>query len=166
MVDEHATVFAEVRKVDERRLRPKLLKTDVTVVDGSGRTMRMALFNRYKANGELRPGRRAFFSGKVERFGGTVQLANPDWQLVDDEAGVVADEFAGSLVPLYPATAKASTFTLSRSVTLVLDGRRRRAPTRCRRSCAASTTCPGWTARCAASTGRPAGRTSAGPARG
>ena len=122
VVDEHATVFAEVRKVDERRLRPKLLKTDVTVADGSGRTMRMALFNRYKAKGELRPGRRAFFSGKVERFGGSVQLANPEWQLVDDESGVVAEEFAGSLVPLYPATAKVSTFTLARSVALVLDG--------------------------------------------
>ncbi len=122
VVDEHATVFAEVRRVEERRLRPKLLKTDVTVVDGSGRTMRMALFNRYKALRELRAGRRAFFSGKVERFAGSVQLANPDWQLVDDEAGVVADEFAGSLVPLYPATAKASTFTLARSVGLVLGG--------------------------------------------
>ena len=29
VVDEHATVFAEVRKLEERRLRPKLLKTDV-----------------------------------------------------------------------------------------------------------------------------------------
>ena len=122
VVDEHATVFAEVRKLDEKRLRPKLLKTDVTVADASGRTMRMALFNRYQAQRELRPGRRAFFSGRVERFAGSVQLVNPEWQLVDDEAGVVADEFAGSLVPLYPATAKASTFTLARCVGLVLDG--------------------------------------------
>jgi len=120
VVGEHATIFAEVRRVDERKLRPKLLKTDVTVVDGAGRTMKMALFNRYKARQELKPGRRAFFAGKVEWFASTVQLANPEWQLVDDEQGVVSDEFAGRLVPIYPATAKVSTFTLARSVALVL----------------------------------------------
>ena len=122
VVGEHATVFAEVQKVSGRRLRPNLYKTDVTVRDGARGEMTMAIFNKIWAEKELRVGRRAFFAGKVELFNRTVQLANPQWQLVDDEQGEVADAFAGALIPIYPATAKVSTFVLQRSVALVLDG--------------------------------------------
>jgi ATP-dependent DNA helicase RecG len=121
-VGEHATVFAEVVRVSAREIRAKLHKTDVTVSDGAGRTMTMALFNRRQAQRELRTGRRAFFAGKVERFAGKVQLVNPEWQLVDDDEGEPADGFAGALVPIYPATAKVSTFALQKSVATVLTG--------------------------------------------
>ena len=83
--------------------------------------MTMAIFNRRWAERELRAGRRAFFAGKVENFRSTVQLANPEYQLVDDEEGVVTADFAGQLVPIYPASAKVSTFVLSRCVRLALD---------------------------------------------
>jgi ATP-dependent DNA helicase RecG len=120
-VGEHATVFAEVTKVSAREVRPKLHKTDVTVKDDEGRTMTMAIFNRRWAAKELRAGRRAFFAGKVEVFNHRVQLANPEYQLVDDEEGVLSADFAGQLVPIYPASAKVSTFVLQRSVRHVLD---------------------------------------------
>ncbi len=120
-VGEHATVFAEVAKVTGRQLRPKLHKVDVTVRDDSGRTMTMAIFNRRWAEGELRAGRRAFFSGKVETFNNKVQLANPEYQLVDDDEGRVSDDFAGALVPIYPATGKVSTFVLQRCVGYALE---------------------------------------------
>ena len=120
-VGEHATVFAEVTKVKGRQLRPKLHKTDVTVRGDDGRTMTMAIFNRRWAEKELRAGRRAFFAGKVERFNNNVQLANPEYQLVDDDDGVVTADFAGQLVPIYPASAKVSTFVLQRCVRLALD---------------------------------------------
>ena len=74
--------------------------------DDRGQTMTIALFNRPWAGKDLRVGRRAYFSGKVERFNGRTQLANPEYQLVDDDEGVVAEEFAGTLVPIYPAAAK------------------------------------------------------------
>jgi ATP-dependent DNA helicase RecG len=121
VVGEYATVFAEVRSVATRQLRPKLRKTDVVVADDRGETMKMAMFNRYKADKELRAGRRAFFAGKVERFNRTVQLANPEYHLVDDDAGQVGAMFAGGLVPIYPATAKVSTVTLQKSVRTVLE---------------------------------------------
>ncbi len=54
-------------------------------------------------------------------FNRKVQLANPEWQLVDDDLGEVAADFAGALVPIYPATAKVSTFVLQRCVRTVLD---------------------------------------------
>ena len=120
-VGEHATVFAEVAKVTSRVVRPKLHKTDVTVRDNSGRTMTMAIFNRRWAEKELRAGRQAFFSGKVEVFNRSVQLANPEYQLVDDDEGVLTSDFAGALVPIYPATGKVSTWVLQRCVGLALD---------------------------------------------
>ena len=120
-VGEHATVLAEVVSAEGRQLRPKLHKTDVVVRDETGARMKMAIFNRYKAEKELRRGRQAFFAGKVERFAGTVQLANPVYQLVDDDDGAAAEEFAGALVPIYPATAKFDTFKIGKAVQTVLD---------------------------------------------
>ena len=120
-VGEHATVFAEVTKCVGRKLRPKLFKTDITVNDSDGRTMTMAVFNRPWIEKELRAGRQAFFAGKVEVFNHKVQLANPEYQLVDDEDGVVSADFAGALIPIYPATAKVSSLVIQRSVRHVLE---------------------------------------------
>ncbi|MEO6205227.1 MAG: ATP-dependent DNA helicase RecG [Mycobacteriales bacterium] len=120
-VGDFATVFAEVAKVTGRQIREKLYKTDVTVRDDGGRTMTMAIFNRRFAEKQLRAGRRAFFSGKVEQFKGKIQLANPDYHLVDDEEGEITADFAGALVPIYPATAKASTFLLKTCMAMALD---------------------------------------------
>jgi ATP-dependent DNA helicase RecG len=121
VVGEHATVLAEVERCDGRQLRPKLYKTDVVLRDDGGRRMKLALFNRRWAERELRPGRQALFAGKVELFNGAVQLANPAYQLVDDDAGNAVAEFAGALLPVYPATAKAESTLVQRSVRLALD---------------------------------------------
>ncbi|MCW2714063.1 MAG: ATP-dependent helicase RecG, partial [Frankiales bacterium] len=120
VVGEYATVFAEVSKLTARQIRPKLHKTDVTIRDADGATMTLAIFNRRWVDKDLKAGRRAYFSGKVELFAKHVQLANPEYQLVDDEQGVVAEEFAGALVPIYPASAKAPTTMIARSVRLAL----------------------------------------------
>jgi len=126
VLEEFATVFAEVdacsgRVLPQRGRRTGLYKTDVTLRDADGATMKIALFNRRWAERELRPGRKAFFSGKVERFAGRIQLANPEYSLVDDEQGVVADEFAGTMVPIYPASAKAPSLLVARAVRMALD---------------------------------------------
>ncbi len=121
VVGEHATVFAEVVSTRGRQIRPKLHKTDVTIRDDAGRRMTMAIFNRPWSTRDLRSGRRAFFSGKVEYFNKTVQLSNPQYQLVDDEAGEVTEEFAGALISVYPSGAKADTHLVRRCVRLALD---------------------------------------------
>ena len=126
VVEEHATVFAEVQTVSGRTLtaragRKPLHKTDVVLKDDRGATMTIALFNRRWAQNELRVGRRAYFSGKVERFNGRIQLANPEYQLVDDDEGVLAEEFAGTLVPIYPAAAKVPSHTIAKAVRVALE---------------------------------------------
>ncbi len=120
VVGEFATVQAEVQAVSQRPVRKKLHITDVTLRDAEGRTLKLAIFNKPYVGQQLRVGRQAFFSGKVERFGSNLQLANPEYQLLDDDSGAVVEEFAGQFIPLYPATAKASSRTIYKSVEMVL----------------------------------------------
>ncbi len=98
---EHATVFAEVRSVTGRRIRDKLHKTDVVVSDGT-RSLTLTFFNQHWREKVLAVGRRAFFAGKVEEFNGKRQLTNPECQLVDDDEGLTAAEFAGAILPDLP----------------------------------------------------------------
>jgi len=126
VLGEHATVFAEVVSTRTQTLqsrgasRKPLQKTDITISDGHGQ-LTLAIFNRPWAARELRPGRRAYFAGKVDQFRGRIQLANPEYQLVDDDEGVVQPEFAGTLVPLYPAAAKVPSSAVARAVSHALS---------------------------------------------
>ena len=120
VVGEHATVFAEVQSSTGKRLRPNLYKSDIVLRDAEGHRITLALFNRPWVERELKVGRRAYFSGKVERFRDQVQLSNPEYQLVEDDAGVLNEEFAGAVVPIYPAAAKAPSVVLQRSVRMAL----------------------------------------------
>jgi ATP-dependent DNA helicase RecG len=119
-VDEHATVFAEIVSAKGFQLRPKLHKIDVRVTDGTG-SLTLTIFNQSWRLRDLVPGRRAFFAGKVERFRGQLQLTNPEVQLVEDEEGALLSDFAGAIIPVYPASAKASSLVVQRSVRMALD---------------------------------------------
>ena len=82
-----------------------------TVGDGSGGTLTLTFFAKNQARpwraGELRPGRWGLFAGKVDRFRGKRQLTHPDYVLLDATTGGGrrVEEFAGALIPVYPATA-------------------------------------------------------------
>ena len=116
--DDFATIFAEVVNVNTRKIRPKLTKTDVRVTDGR-EFLTLTFFNQVWREKTLSVGSKAFFAGKVASFKGKRQLTNPEVQVSDDEADAV--EFAGAILPVYPATAKASTFAIQRSIRLALD---------------------------------------------
>jgi len=116
---EHVTVQAQVSKTKSVRVREKLHKTDVEVTDGR-RTLLLTFFNQIWRAGELRPGVTALFAGRVEDFKGRRQLTNPDVQRLDGGPDGAA-EFAGALIPIYPATAKCPSWTVARAVRLVLD---------------------------------------------
>ncbi len=100
VVGEHATVFAEVTKVAGREIRRNLHKTDVTIRDETGSTLVLAIFNRPWVMKDLKAGRRAYFSGKVDTFRGNRQLSNPEYQLAENDAGDLVEVFAGTLVPI------------------------------------------------------------------
>ncbi|GAA1271594.1 ATP-dependent DNA helicase RecG [Kitasatospora nipponensis] len=113
-VDEHVTVLARIEKVTLIPFRGrKGDRLEVVVTDGRGR-LTLVFFNQGWRHKELLPGAQGLFAGKVGLFNRTRQLASPDYQLLDEEAdGDTARQFAGRLIPVYPASAQLPSWKLS-----------------------------------------------------
>lgn len=117
-VGEQVTVLAQVQRTAVRPMRQRrgnLL--EVTVGDGSGGVLTLTFFgNQAWRERELRPGRWGLFAGKVTEFRGKRQLNGPEYVLLgeggDGEAAVSdeIEEFAGALIPVYPAAAAVPTW--------------------------------------------------------
>ncbi len=80
---------------------------------------------------QLRPGARGIFAGKVRAFNAQLQLAHPDFVIVDADGRMIggAQRNAGltaavssPLIGLYPQTGKLRTWTIAECARLVLDG--------------------------------------------
>ncbi|GIJ28361.1 ATP-dependent DNA helicase RecG [Micromonospora qiuiae] len=128
-VGEQVTVLAQVQRTAVRPMRQRrgnLL--EVTVGDGSGGTLSLTFFgNQAWRERELRPGRWGLFAGKVTEFRGKRQLNGPEYVLLGDQtdgeaaASEQIEEFAGALIPVYPAAAAVPTWVIARCVRVVLD---------------------------------------------
>ena len=75
---------------------------------------------------DLRRGRWGLFAGKVTEFRGKRQLNGPAYQLLradatEDEAAEEIEEFAGALIPVYPAAQAVPTWVIARCVRTLLD---------------------------------------------
>ena len=118
---EFATIFVNVVKVSAHKTRTGLWKTDVLVTDGT-RKITMPFFSK-KMSQEWRFKNvtRAFFSGKVDTFNGALQLVNAEVEALDEGVDETDAEFAGAIVPVYPAVKDASTLVIARCVRIVLD---------------------------------------------
>jgi ATP-dependent DNA helicase RecG len=139
-LDTEVTVLARIEQVDDRPMRGrKGSLLSITVTDGVGR-LSLTFFNQSWRKRDLVVGRVGLFSGKVGAYRGTRQLTHPDYQLLADsfevEAALLAPEpateavseldldtvaeFAGAMVPIYPATAALPTWKVARCVDVVL----------------------------------------------
>jgi ATP-dependent DNA helicase RecG len=119
---EHVTVMAEIRSVSSRPMRQRRGTIMEVVIASGGRTLSCTFFNR-RFQGSLVAGKVGMFSGKVTAFRGKLQLTQPDMMIFgedDDDAGAV-DQFAGALLPIYPATSKLQSWKIARCVRQVLD---------------------------------------------
>jgi ATP-dependent DNA helicase RecG len=108
-------------------------RLEATITDHRGQ-LTLAFFGRpklvlYWAN-QLTPGSRGIFAGKVTRFNSRLQLAHPDFVVLDDEGRVIGGSQANEalaaasrkgLVGLYPATRKLRTWTIAACVQLALE---------------------------------------------
>jgi ATP-dependent DNA helicase RecG len=115
MPGELATVQATIASVGGRQIRPKLHKLDVVITDGRTR-MTVTFFNQRYREKLFVVGQEAFFAGKVELYNRKLTLTNPEVALGDD-----AEDFAGGLMPVYPATAKLASWRLRKAVRVALD---------------------------------------------
>ncbi|MDG4829516.1 ATP-dependent DNA helicase RecG [Solwaraspora sp. WMMD1047] len=131
-VGEQVTVLGQVRRTNLRPMRQRrgnLL--EVLVEDGSGGVLTLTFFGRQAwREKELRPGRWGLFAGKVTEFRNQRQLNGPEYVLLgggpDDAPGEAAangeiEEFAGALIPVYPAAAAVPTWVIARCVRVALD---------------------------------------------
>lgn len=130
-VGEQVTVLAEVRKVHLRPMRNRRGKLLEVIVSGTGAgtgrgDLTLTFFNQPWRERDLAVGRRGLFAGKVTEFRGARQLNSPDYILLGDTDGQAADaeaveEFAGALIPVYPAASGLPSWTIARCVRLALD---------------------------------------------
>jgi ATP-dependent DNA helicase RecG len=121
-VGEHATVLARVERVGKRTMRSRRgTILEVRITDGT-RPLTCTFFNQAWRERELLPGRTGMFAGKVTRFRDQLQLANPEYQLLDgDSDESTVEDFANAIIPVYPAAAGLPTWTIRRCVRQVLD---------------------------------------------
>jgi ATP-dependent DNA helicase RecG len=123
-VGEEVTVLAQVLGASVRPMRARKGQLlEVTVGDGAGGVLGLTFFNQAWRQRDLRPGRWGLFAGKVTEFRGKRQLNGPDYVLLSDadDAAEEVEEFAGALIPVYPAAAAMPTWTIARCVRVALD---------------------------------------------
>lgn len=119
--DEPVTIVARVVSSEQRRMqRRKGMLLQVTVEDELGDAhgrLTMTFFNGYKAAKELAPGTVAMFSGKVGLYRHALQLAQPEYALLQQ-----AEEAEPRPIPIYPATAAVPSQAIRAMMDLVLAG--------------------------------------------
>ena len=124
---EMVTIVAQIVSSSVRVMRNRSgAMVEVTISDGVGQ-VNLTFFakNKQQADwrkGQLEPGRRGIFSGKVGFYRETMQLAHPDYELFDDEleARKRADIRSTRPIPIYPATATVASMTLQKHMERVL----------------------------------------------
>ncbi|MFF3750814.1 ATP-dependent DNA helicase RecG [Streptomyces sp. NPDC002018] len=128
-LDEDVTVVAQV--ADSRIMtfnHGRGQRLEITLTDGSGR-LQLVFFGRglHKPHKELPPGSRGMFAGKVSVFNRKLQLAHPTYVPLgrDGDASVAdaasaVDDFAGKLIPIYPACKGLESWKITKAVDAVL----------------------------------------------
>jgi ATP-dependent DNA helicase RecG len=119
---EHVTVIAEVERTSLRRTRNGKALFEAVVGDGR-RTLRIAFFAGHPRRLDhhartLIEGQRAFFTGVVSRYEGSLQLLHPQFEPLHEDAG---DERASWPAPIYPASSAIASWQIAQAVHVVLD---------------------------------------------
>lgn len=120
---DQVTVMAEVIAVTVRPMRQRRGSILEAVISDGRASMTLTFFNQKWRERDLRPGRRGLFAGQVSRHRGSLQLAHPDFQLLpggigDDDSTVL--DFAGALLPIYPAAKGITSWQVAAALELVL----------------------------------------------
>jgi ATP-dependent DNA helicase RecG len=102
-------------------------RLEVIVTDGTGK-LQLTFFAGVGFHAKQLPqGTLALFAGTVSSFRGRRQLVHPEYELLPVAAAderlttELAEEFARELIPVYPASAKLTSWTISRHIDAVLE---------------------------------------------
>lgn len=115
-IGDHVTVQAQVRSFKNLKNKSKPgTRQEVVISDGTGQ-LTLMFFNQHWREKDLTAGRRGLFSGQISVFNNKRQLTHPDYQLLEDDAQINADDFTEALLPVYPATNKVQSWTIERAI--------------------------------------------------
>lgn len=117
------TVLAEIVDTNNRPMRGRKGSIlEVKVSDGK-KKLSLTFFNQTWREREMRVGRTGLFAGKIGTYKGARQLAHPEYLLIPDgtDTDEAAGEFAGKLIPVYPATAKFPSWKIGQCIRTILD---------------------------------------------
>jgi ATP-dependent DNA helicase RecG len=108
--------------------RGPVSRLEAIVTDGTGK-LQLTFFAGVGFHAkQLQPGALGLFAGTVSSFRGRRQLVHPEYELLpvtaaDDRLTTeIAEEFASELIPVYPASAKLTSWAISKHVGAVLEG--------------------------------------------
>jgi ATP-dependent DNA helicase RecG len=129
---DHVTVLARVDRVSTHPMpqRGGAVRGEVVITDDRAKLVLTFFFKGRGGQYVLRqlvPGTLGMFAGTVSSFRGRLQLVHPEYEMLPgappnaDLTPELAAEFATEMIPVYPASAKASSWTIARSVKTVLD---------------------------------------------
>jgi ATP-dependent DNA helicase RecG len=129
---DHVTVLARIAQVSLHPMPhggPRQ-RGEVIITDDRAKLMLTFFFRnpgaQYKFRG-LKPDVVGMFAGTVSSFRGRLQLVHPEYELLPgappnaDLTPELAAEFATELIPVYPATAKVSSWVIGRSIQTILE---------------------------------------------
>ncbi len=132
---DHVTVLARVVSVGDHPLpslpgQGRRSRAEVVITDGRAKLVLTFFYVGKSRPGYLRrlvPGMVGMFAGTVSSFRRRLQLVHPECQLLpgappnSDLTTELAAEFASEMLPVYPASAKFSSWAIAKAVRTVLD---------------------------------------------
>ena len=129
---DHVTVLARVDNVSLHTMKNRNFRArgEVVITDDRAKLVLTFFFRATWAEQNFRkqlvPGMVGMFAGTVSSYKGRLQLVHPEYELLPgappnaDLAPELAAEFATELIPVYPATAKASSWGIGKSIQTIL----------------------------------------------
>ena len=102
-------------------------RLEVIVTDGPGKLQLVFFGNPQHHARQLRQGAIGLFAGTVSSFRGRRQLVHPEYEILPGTStnplmtAEIADEFANELIAVYPATAKLSSWRISKAMDVILE---------------------------------------------
>ena len=117
------TIMATISTVTARRMKTKRgFVLVVTVTDGKDH-MELTFFNQKWREKELQVGRSGLFAGTVNEYHGARTLTHPQYQLFggsDSSDFEVLNDFAGSIIPVYPSSQAITSWQIAAAIDVVL----------------------------------------------
>lgn len=115
-IGDTCTVKARVHEVKVKRPKPRLVLSEVTLVDGTG-TLIVTAFRQPWLADQLKPGTMVAVSGKMEFNYGFKRMTNPHIEALEGEG----EGFYGMILPVHPLTGEVKAGMMRRLVSNALD---------------------------------------------